>query len=87
MTRALLFSRAFTLAELQAIQKQCTDRILSGSGQSAFVASTSAGGRSASMLMNYSSEDLLEIVLEAQDILNGKLLGMPVTYISFGGTY
>ena len=87
MTRALLFSRAFTLAQLQTIQSDCATRIISGQGQSAFVSSSSAGGRTASLLQNYSSEDLLEIVLEAQDILNGKALGVPVTYISFGGTY
>jgi|APCry1669191860_1035381.scaffolds.fasta_scaffold54811_2 hypothetical protein len=87
MTRAGLFARAFTGAELQKIQHDCAQRILDGQGQSAFVASSSAGGRSAAMLMNYSSEDLLEIVIEAQDIQNGKLLDKAVTYISFGGTY
>jgi hypothetical protein len=87
VTRALLFSKAFSQAELLAIRDACKDRILSGQGQSAFVASSSAGGRSAAMLQNYSSEDLLEIVSEALDILAGKLLGLPVTYISFGGTY
>ena len=87
MTRACLFSRAFTADELSAIQSACAQRILAGQGQSAFVASSSAGGRSAAMLQNYSSEDLLEIVIEAQDILNGKALGTAVTYISFGGTY
>ena len=39
------------------------------------------------MLQNYSSEDLLEIVVEALDILAGKSSGMGVTYINFGGTY
>lgn len=87
MNRALLFSKVFTLAQLQQIQTDCANRILSGQGQSAFVSSSSAGGRSAAMLQNYSSEELLEIVVEAQQILAGTLLGIPATYISFGGTY
>ena len=87
MTRALLFSKAFTQTELLGIKRDCVERIISGTGQSAFVASSSAGGRSASMLQNYSSEDLLEIVIEAIDILAGNSSGMGVTYINFGGTY
>jgi hypothetical protein len=87
VTRALLFSKAFTKQELLGIKSDCTQRIIAGTGQSAFVASSSAGGRSASMLQNYSSEDLLEIVIEALDILAGNSSGMGVTYINFGGTY
>jgi hypothetical protein len=87
VTRALLFSKAFNRSDLIGIKDSCKDRILSGNGQLAFVASTSAGGRSAGMLQNYSAEDLLEIVIEALDILDGKSSGMGVTYIHFGGTH
>lgn len=87
MTRALLFSKAFTRAELLGIKESCKERILSGNGQLAFVASSTAGGRSAAMLQNYSADDLLEIVVEAIDILDGNSSGMGITYITFGGTH
>jgi hypothetical protein len=69
------------------MKEDCKVRILSGQGQMAFVSSSTAGGRSASMLQNYSADDLLEIVMEALDIVNGTASGTGITYASFGGTY
>jgi len=86
VTRALLFTKAFTRAELLGILEACKSRILAGQGQLAFVSSSSAGGRSAAMLQNYASEDLMEIVVEAIDIVDGKATGAGITYITFGGT-
>lgn len=87
MTKALLFSKAFTAYELTVIRDDCKARILSGKGQLAFVSSTGAGGRTAGMLQNYTSDELLEIVIEAIDIQNGANDGRAVSYMRFGGIY
>lgn len=65
------------------IQESCKERILAGQGQMAFVQSTSAGGRSATMLQSYTAIELLEIVTEAIDIKNGVSSGKSVTYPNF----
>jgi hypothetical protein len=87
VTKALLFSKAFTQEELEGIRDAAKDRILSGNGQLAFVSSSGAGGRSAAMLQNYSADDLLEIVIEALDIVTGVSSGSGITYLRFGGTH
>lgn len=87
MTKALLFSKAFTSAELGVIRDDCKARILSGKGQLAFVSSTGAGGRTASMLQNYTADELLETVIEAIDIQSGASDGRGISYMRFGGIY
>ena len=39
------------------------------------------------MLQNYSADDLLEIVIEALEILAGNVSGAGITYLRFGGTH
>jgi hypothetical protein len=87
VTKALLFSKAFTSDELGVIKDDCKARILSGKGQLAFVSSTGAGGRTASMLQNYTADELLEIVIEALEIVAGTSSGAGISYMRFGGIY
>ena len=83
MTDARLFSNIFTGAELLSIVEDCKTRILDGRGQVAFVTQSSAGGRSAALLQNYTAIELATIVWDAIQIQSGKQTGRRVTYPRF----
>jgi hypothetical protein len=83
MTDARLFAINFTGPELLKIHEDCKTRILDGRGQVAFVTQSSAGGRSAALLKDYSSIELQHIIYDAIQIQLGKQSGRSVTYPRF----